>query len=351
MCHLSKNDFLFSSRCGSMQWTRKYNPRTLDDVVGNSHIVSLLQRYTYGEHGFPNMLFVGPTGSGKSACAKCLVLGYLGDKVKTHLLVIDGSINRGKGIVTDGAKARTSDYNVNVIVFAKQMKSRARQKVVLFYNFDNITSEAQVALRSVMEDYPTIRFLLISNSLDNVKEAIQSRAVIFNFQALIDSDIKIVLTKIIASESAICNDEAIELITSASNGDLKKAVNMTECFCRGNVLSMHERTSDAFYSLFDIPQKEILEKFVNQVLGLNRAGAFDTLRTLVDDSFFNLFDVAGQLFNVIIVQPDKEIVVRLLKPLVICMSKIESESSSLYMYDMLYNMFKSLQQDMTFLRG
>lgn len=332
-----------------MLWTRKYTPTTLDNVVGNDNIVNILKKYE--KECPPNMLFTGPSGTCKSTCAKCMIRGYLGVRLKTHLLIIDGSINRGKGMVSD--TTTSTDHNVNIIIFAKQQRSKDRSKIVLFYNFDSITSDAQIALRSVMEDYKNIRFVLLCGNIDNVKEAILSRTVIFSFGYMSNESMHIALTSIIQSEQMadICTPNLVNLIISASNGDIKRAVNYLECFCRGNPGSLSNSNETVFYRLFDIPQLELLEKFVNQILGRNKIGAFETLRFLVDESHFNLFDVVGQLFNVIIAIPDKMISVRLMKPLVICMTKLEEESSSLYMYDMLYMMFKSLTSDMTFLRG
>ena len=166
--------------------------------------------------------------------------------------------------------------------------------------------------------------------------------------------IKTVLEKILEKENGckenVCeeNTKILDLVVTSSGGDLRKAINFLECMCRGNSAALHDES--AFYSTFDIPNIIVLERFVQSVLLGNITDAADILKLLVDEACFNVFDVVGQLFNVII-KLDNEIAVRLMKPVVLCMSFLEQEASSIYLYDMLYRMTISLKKDMKFFKG
>lgn len=45
-------------------WVEKYRPQTLDEVVGQDHIIQRLKRYIE-EGSMPNLMFTGPAGVGK----------------------------------------------------------------------------------------------------------------------------------------------------------------------------------------------------------------------------------------------------------------------------------------------
>ena len=54
-----------------LPWTEKYRPKSLSDVIGQSLIVERLTSFV--ERGnFPNMIFAGAPGIGKTACAVAL---------------------------------------------------------------------------------------------------------------------------------------------------------------------------------------------------------------------------------------------------------------------------------------
>ncbi|WP_258402143.1 hypothetical protein, partial [Pseudomonas aeruginosa] len=58
-------------------------------------------------------------------------------------------------------------------------------KIVCIYDFDCMTSEAQMALRRIIELYAhRVRFIFICNNLNNVIEAIQSRTLTLKFNSL-----------------------------------------------------------------------------------------------------------------------------------------------------------------------
>ena len=53
-----------------LPWTEKYRPKSLSDVIGQRLVVERLRSFV--ERGnFPNMIFAGSPGIGKTACGQC----------------------------------------------------------------------------------------------------------------------------------------------------------------------------------------------------------------------------------------------------------------------------------------
>src|ERR1043166_1140630 len=81
-------------------WTSDYQPKSLDEIIGNEQIMETLKSLLKNER-LPNLIFCGPHGCGKTTTAKILVETYLGTYYKSCNMEVIGSIYRGKNIVTE----------------------------------------------------------------------------------------------------------------------------------------------------------------------------------------------------------------------------------------------------------
>ena len=84
-------------------WVEKYRPQTLDDVVGQKHIVSRLKQYVE-EGSMPNLMFTGPAGVGKTTSALALVKAILGEYWRQNFLELNASDARGIDTVRNEIK-------------------------------------------------------------------------------------------------------------------------------------------------------------------------------------------------------------------------------------------------------
>jgi len=102
-------------------------------------------------------------------------------------------------------------------------------KLIILDEADNMTSDAQQALRRTMELYSrTARFCLIANYPSKIIEPIQSRCAIFRFQPLPKQDVINRLTYIAKNEEVQLTQEGLEAIWEISDGDLRKAINILQ---------------------------------------------------------------------------------------------------------------------------
>lgn len=251
-------------------WTTKYAPKTFDEVIGNAEVRKVLEQFTTSMQ-LPNILLTGSHGTGKRTLAKILTRTYLGDEYKHGCLPIDGAFNRGKDVISCNSFKKPSDKGSisteSVLAFAQRRVrlSNGRKKIVMIYNFEDMTSEAQNALRRIIENCEgTTRFILICNNLDNIIEAIQSRCVplIVNLLSTEEAHQLIKHVRGLNGQSDL-NPDIVKIITMLSSGDMKKIINFTQ-----TVSSLDPKDGstqvdiETFHQIFNIPPIKVLEQIL-----------------------------------------------------------------------------------------
>ena len=203
----------------SGMWIEKYRPQTLDDIVNQRDIVNRLKTFVT-EKNIPHLLLVGPAGIGKTTSILAFARDLYGPGYRNYILELNASDERGINVIRDKVKnyARTA-----------AMASPVSFKIIIMDEADHLTGDAQHALRRTMEVYTkTARFCLIGNYSENIIDPIQSRCSVFRYGSLDEEDIRDRLTFIAKKENLQIVDEGLDALFQASDGDLRKAINMLQ---------------------------------------------------------------------------------------------------------------------------
>lgn len=201
-----------------LMWVEKYRPKRLDDVVDQREIVEGIKNFIK-KRDMPNLLFTGPAGVGKTTVALCIARELLGEQWRDNTLELNASDERGINMVREKVKMFTRYTSIAEIPF----------KIVILDEADEMTPEAQTALRRIMEDSAsTTRFILICNYISQIIEPIQSRCVIFRFKIIGKEDVINHLAKICSNENVKYSVDALEIIYDYANGDLRHAINILQ---------------------------------------------------------------------------------------------------------------------------
>lgn len=198
-----------------LPWTEKYRPRTLEEVVGQEPTVARLVAYREAKE-MGHLLFAGPPGVGKTACAVALVRGMFPEDWRANFLELNASDERGIHVVRESIKS-----------FARSAPSgSARFRTLFLDEADMLTADAQAALRRTMERFsPTCRFILSANTSARIIEPIQSRCALFRFRPLGGEAMKGRLRHIARQEGLELAPDGLDALVHLAEGDLRRAIN------------------------------------------------------------------------------------------------------------------------------
>lgn len=196
-------------------WAEKYRPKTLADIVDQREIVERLKSFVKSRN-VPHCIFAGPPGTGKTTAALCLTRDLYGEGYREHMMELNASDERGIDVVRETVKTFARVKSIGEIPF----------KVMILDEADNMTSDAQQALRRTMERFTeTCRFIMCANYSGKIIEPIQSRCAPFRFSYLPREEHDQYLNGIAQKECVKLTDEGLGAIFEVCGGDLRRAIN------------------------------------------------------------------------------------------------------------------------------
>ena len=209
--------FEFMSVAG--MWVEKYRPQKLSEVVNQTEIIGSLEALIKDPTDMPHLLFSGSAGVGKTTTALCITRQILGEHSKDYTLELNASDERGIGMVREKVKKFSRFAGMADVPF----------KIIILDEADEMTSDAQTALRRIIEDAARIcRFILIANNVSKIIEPIQSRCATFKFTSVSEEDVVARLEEIAKKEKIKADEKGLEAIYDYSEGDMRHAINLLQ---------------------------------------------------------------------------------------------------------------------------
>jgi DNA polymerase-3 subunit gamma/tau len=194
---------------------RKYRPSSFKSVLGQDHIVSILEAAVKDENVAHAYLFSGPRGTGKTSVARILASVL---KTADHdLYEIDGASNRG----IDEIRALREGVETHPL--------SSPYKVYIIDEVHMLTKEAWNALLKTLEEPPThVIFILATTELQKVPETIISRCQSLVFKRPSYDVLRKVIVSIAKSEKVIIEQEAVHLIALLGDGSFRDTQSILE---------------------------------------------------------------------------------------------------------------------------
>jgi len=196
-------------------WAEKYRPKTLGGMANQKEIVERLKSFVKSRN-VPHCIFAGPPGTGKTTAALCLARDLYGETYREHFMELNASDERGINVVRETVKTFARVRSIGELPF----------KIMILDESDNMTSDAQQALRRTMERYTeTCRFILCANYSGKIIEPIQSRCAPFRFAFLPREEHDAYLKHIAENEKVKILKDGLDAIFEVCGGDLRRAIN------------------------------------------------------------------------------------------------------------------------------
>ncbi len=209
-----------------LPWIIKYRPKRIEEVVDQEQAKRLfipwLRQWLSGRPPEKKaVLLYGPAGVGKTSLVEAAAREF-----KLELIEMNASDFR-----------RKEDIERIARVAATQSSLFGRRKIILLDEVDGISGTAdRGGLDAILElisvtKHPVV--MTANDPWDQKLKPLRDASLMIPFNRLSERDVLTVLKRICAAEGVRCEDEALKLIASRSEGDLRSAINDLQAVAEG----------------------------------------------------------------------------------------------------------------------
>lgn len=263
---------------------RKYRSKSLDEIVGQSHIITTLRNALKSGAISHAYLFTGPRGVGKTSIARILaheVNGLEYNEAAPHIDIIE----------IDAASNRRIDEIRDLRDKVHIAPTSCKYKVYIIDEVHMLTKEAFNALLKTLEEPPAhVIFILATTEVHKLPETIVSRTQRFTFKPIERSKAVAHMKDIAKKEKIKISDEALELVAQHGDGSFRDSISLLDQV--SNISS--SVSADDIRQMLGIAPQEAVEELYNCIFAGTPKDIVDCLRA-TEERGYEAGHIAKQL--------------------------------------------------------
>ncbi len=225
---------LAGNRHSSAPLAVRMRPRTLDELVGQQHLLapgSPLRRLIEGDQPM-SLLLWGPPGTGKTTIAS--ILSVQTDRVFVEVSAVAAGVKEVRAAI-DGARARLVATGQETVLFVDEVHrfSKAQQDALL---------------PGVENRWVTLVAATTENPFFSVISPLLSRSLLLTLEPLTDDDVRAVVLRAIEDERGLAgavrvDEDALDHLVRLAGGDARRSLTYLEA-AAGALGGVSPRSSD-----------------------------------------------------------------------------------------------------------
>ena len=220
---------------------RKYRPETFSDLIGQEAMVRTLKNAFEADRIAQAFMMTGIRGVGKTTTARIIAkgmncIGLNGETGPTtnpcgkceHCIAISGG--RHVDVLEMDAASRTGVDDIREIIDSVHYRAAsARFKIYIIDEVHMLSNNAFNALLKTLEEPPAhVKFIFATTEIRKVPVTVLSRCQRFDLRRIEPEEMIKMLQNIAKLEKASISDEALALITRASEGSARDAQSLLD---------------------------------------------------------------------------------------------------------------------------
>ncbi|OEG70607.1 hypothetical protein ATZ36_16565 [Candidatus Endomicrobiellum trichonymphae] len=249
---------------------RKFRPQNFDEVIGQEHISQTLKNAISEKRIAHAYLFSGPRGCGKTTMARILAKALNckdGPTIKpcgvcencveiskissVDVLEIDGASNNG----IDEIRALRENVKFSTAC--------SKYKIYIIDEAHQITTQAFNALLKTLEEPPShVVFIMATTEQHKIPITILSRCQRYRFKLISGAEMICAIRNIGQKEGFEIDDEALNIVTSASGGSMRDALSLLDQAVSSNTGRI---TGDYMRGLLGLLPKDIIVSVTDNI--------------------------------------------------------------------------------------
>lgn len=204
-------------------WYEKYRPQTFSEYVFADMILKENVDKWIENKEIPHLFIEGSSGTGKSTLVNLLIKEL---ELEDDYLIINASKTNG-----------IDEVRENVSSFAPLTPLHAKYKVIIFEECENLTDQAQNALKMLIEQYNnTCRFIFVCNEPRKIKEPIKARCQIIKINQLNKKLLCVRIVDILKKENVKYDVEILSEYINKFYPNIRQTINYIQYNVKDGVL-------------------------------------------------------------------------------------------------------------------